>query len=204
VFHLLCAALLRAVHQYDIAVLSLLSPIEERMKIKASGFIAGALLALAPLVSFAVALPAPFEGHSTLQANGVVKSIDLVRQSLTVLDAQGGEGSFTVTDTRNLAPIRQGSRVHIQMIRNAVVRVTGGAAGVGKLAQAAPRDTVQNVSAEVTSVDRATGVLALKDTNGSVFHIQSRQPATVASVTPGMQVSVTYAPQVSVAVAPAQ
>jgi hypothetical protein len=47
-------------------------------------------------------------------------------------------------------------------------------------------------------------VLALKGANGSMFHIQSRQPATVASVTPGMQVSVTYAPQVSVAVAPAQ
>lgn len=182
------------------------------MKVKASGVvasvaasvIAGALLAVAPLLAFAVGLPAPFEGHSLLQADGVVKSIDQANRSLTVLDAQGGEGSFTVTDARNLAQLRQGNKVHIQMTRNAVIRVMDSGEGRRKLAQGAPRDTVQNVAAEVTAVDRTTGVLALKGANGSVFHIQSRTPATVANLTPGMQVSVTYAPQVSVAVAPAQ
>jgi hypothetical protein len=174
------------------------------MKVKASGLIAGALLAVAPLVSFAAGLPAPFEGSSTLQADGVVKSIDQARQSLTLLDAQGGEGSFTVTDARNLAQIRPGSKVHIRMIRNAVIRVTHAADGQGKLAQTAQRDTVQNVTAEVAAVDHANGVLALKGANGSVFHIQGRVPATVADVTPGMQVLVTFAPEVSVAVAPAQ
>ncbi|WP_175163072.1 hypothetical protein [Paraburkholderia fynbosensis] len=174
------------------------------MKVKASGVIAGALLAVAPLVSFAAGLPAPFEGRSLLQADGVVKSIDQTKQSLTVLDAQGGEGSFTVTDARNLTQIRPGSKVHIQMIRNAVIRVTDGGDGKGSLAQGARRDTMQNVTAEVTAVDRSAGVLALKGANGSVFHIESRTPDAVANLAAGMQVSVTYAPQVSVAVAPAQ
>jgi hypothetical protein len=121
-----------------------------------------------------------------------------------VLDAQGGEGSFTVTDVRNLAQLRPGSKVHIQMIRNAVIRVTEGADGKGKLAQGTPRDTMQNVTAEVTAVDRSAGVLALRGASGSVFHIQSRTPAAVANLAAGMQVSVTYAPQVNVAVEPAQ
>ena len=174
------------------------------MKVKASGIVAGALVAFAPLVSSAAPLPAAFEGRSTLQAEGVVKSIDQARHSLTVLDAQGGVGAFTVTDARNLAQIREGSKVHIRMIRNAVIRVTPAADLQSKLAQAAQRDTVQNVIAEVAAIDHAAGVLALKDANGSAFHIQSREPAAVANVTPGMQVSVTFAPEVSVAVAPVQ
>ena len=174
------------------------------MKIEASGIVAGALLALAPLVSFAAGLPAPFEGRSTLQAEGVVKSIDQARQSLTLLDAQGGEGSFTVTDARNLAQIRQGSKVHIRMVRNAVIRVTHAADAQGKLAPTAQHDTLQNVTAEVTAVDHANGVLALKGANGLAFHIQGREPAAVANVTPGMQVLVQFAQEVSVAVAPAQ
>jgi hypothetical protein len=174
------------------------------MKITASGIIVGAWLAVAPLVAVAAVLPAPFEGSSTLQADGIVKSIDPTRQSLTVLDAHGGQGSITVPDVRNLAQIRLGSKVHLRMVRNAVVRVTHGAEGAGKLAPAASRDTAQNVTAEVTAVDRATGVLELKGATGSVFHIQGREPAAVASVTPGMQVSVTYSPQVSMSVAPAQ
>jgi hypothetical protein len=174
------------------------------MKVKASGMLAGVLLALAPLVSFAAGLPAPFEGTSTLQAEGVVKSIDQAKQSLTLLDAQGGEGSFKLTDARNLAQIRQGSKVHIRMIRNAVIRVTHAADGQGKPAQTAQRDTVQNETAEVATVDHANGVLALKGANGSVFHIQGSAPAAVANVTPGMQVLVTFAPTVSVVVAPAQ
>jgi type IV secretory pathway VirJ component len=174
------------------------------MKITATGIIVGAWLAVAPLVSLAAGLPAPFRGSSTLQADGIVKSIDQAKQSLTVLDAQGGQGSITVADVRNLAQIRPGSKVHIRMVRNAVVRVTHGAEGAGKLAQAATRDTVQSVTAQVTAVDRTAGVLELTGATGSVFHIQGREPAAVANVTPGMQVSVTYEPQVSVAVAPAQ
>lgn len=174
------------------------------MKVKASGIVAGALIAVAPLVSFAAALPAPFEGSSKLQADGVVKSIDLAKHSLSVLDAQGGEGSFTVTNAHDLAQIRQGGKVHIRMIRNAVISVTRAADGQGKFAQTPQCDTLQNLSAEVEAVDHATGVMALKGANGAVFHIQGRDPAAVANVTPGMQVSVTFAPQVSVAVAPAQ
>jgi hypothetical protein len=90
------------------------------------------------------------------------------------------------------------------MIRNAVVRVTHAADGQGKLAPAAARDTAQTMSAQVAAIDRASGVLALKGADGSAFHIQSREPAAVASVAPGMQVSVTFAPEVSVAVAPMQ
>lgn len=173
------------------------------MKVRASGMVAGALLALAPLVSAAI-LPAPFEGSRTMQAEGVVKSIDQQKRSLTVLDAHGGEGVFTVTDPRSLAQVSQGSKVHIRMIRNAVVRVTHAADGQGKLAPAAPRDTAQTVTAEVAAIDRASGVLALKGADGSAFHIQSREPAAVANVAPGMRVSVTFAPDVSVAVAPMQ
>ncbi|MFM0201973.1 hypothetical protein PQR53_19130 [Paraburkholderia fungorum] len=173
------------------------------MKNKALGIIAGALIAAAPLASFAAGLPAPFEGSSTLQAEGVVKFVDQAKHSVTVLDAQGGEASFNITETGNLAQIKQGGKVHIRMMRNAMVSVTRGADGHTG-AQAVQQNTVQNVSAEVQAIDHASGIMALKSPNGAVFHIQGREPAKVAGVTPGMQVSVAYAPQVSVAVAPAQ
>jgi Cu/Ag efflux protein CusF len=174
------------------------------MKVKALGVIAGALIAAAPLVSFAAGLPAPFEGSSTLQAEGIVKSVDQTNHSVTVLDSQGGEASFNITDTHNLAQIKQGGKVHIRMIRNAVISVTRGADGHATGAQTAQPNTVQNVSAEVESIDHASGVMALKGSNGSVFHIQGRDLAKLTGVTPGMQVVVAFAPQVSVAVAPAQ
>lgn len=173
------------------------------MKVKALGVIAGALIAAAPLVSSAAALPAPFEGSSTLQADGVVKSVDQANHSVTVLDAQGGEASFTITDTRNLAQIRQGGKVHIRMMRNAVISVTQSASGQAA-AQIAQPNTVQSVHARVESVDHDSGIMALKDPSGSLFHIQGRDPAKITGVTPGMQVVVAFAPQVSVAVAPAQ
>ncbi|MFP3563675.1 hypothetical protein [Paraburkholderia sp. SIMBA_030] len=174
------------------------------MKVKAFGIVAGALIAAAPLASFAAGLPAPFEGSSTLQADGVVKSVDQAKHSVTVLDAQGGEASFNITDTSNLPQIKQGGKVHIRMMRNAVISVTRGADGHGAAAQSAQANTVHNLTAEVQTVDHATGIMALKGPNGAVFHIQGREPAKVVNVTPGMQVSVAYAPQVSVAVAPAQ
>ncbi|WNC92079.1 hypothetical protein RI103_27750 [Paraburkholderia sp. FT54] len=174
------------------------------MKAKTLGVIAGALIAAAPLMSSAAGLPAPFEGSSTLQADGVVKSVDQTNHSVTVLDAQGGEASFNITDTRNLAQIKQGGKVHIRMMRNAVISVTHGVDGQAAAAQSAAPNTVQSVAAQVQSVDHASGIMALKGPNGSVFHIQGRDPAKIASVTPGMQVVVAFAPQVSVAVAPAQ
>jgi Cu/Ag efflux protein CusF len=173
------------------------------MKNKARSVIASILIT-APLVSFAAGLPAPFEGSSTLQAEGVVKSVDQATHSVTVLDAQGSEASFNVTDASNLAQIRQGGKVHIRMMRNAMVSVTRSAGGHGMATQPAPQNTAQNVTAEVQTVDHASGIMALKGSNGVVFHIQGREPAKVAGVTPGMQVSVAYAPQVSVAVAPVQ
>ncbi|WP_408456965.1 hypothetical protein [Paraburkholderia fungorum] len=188
---------------HNIVSFPLFTPIEECMKNKALGIIAGALIAAAPLASFAAGLPAPFEGSSTLQAEGVVKFVDQAKHSVTVLDAQGGEASFNITETGNLAQIKQGGKVHIRMMRNAMVSVTRGADGHTG-AQAVQQNTVQNVSAEVQAIDHASGIMALKSPNGAVFHIQGREPAKVAGVTPGMQVSVAYAPQVSVAVAPAQ
>lgn len=185
------------------------------MKAKTRGLVAGAFasvfagafIAVVPVVSYAAGLPAPFEGTSTLQADGLVKAVDPVKHSVTVLDAQGGEASFTITDPGNLAQIRQGGKVHIRMVRNAVISITRGTDGQGGGAQAAQGtqpNTLHRVSAEVQAVDHASGVMVLKDPNGSVFHIQGREPATVAGVTPGMQVSVAFAQQVSVAVAPAQ
>jgi hypothetical protein len=176
------------------------------MKHTISAVVAGALMALAPFVSSAANLPAPFEGSSTLQAEGVVKSIDPQKHTLTVLDAQGGEGTFTVTDSRNVAQLRPGSKVHIRMIRNAVIRVTHGADAQHGVAAAAAHGPgpVQDISATVAAVDRSNGVLALKGADGSAFHIQSRVPGAVAELTPGMQVSVTFAPEVSVGVSPAQ
>lgn len=174
------------------------------MKVKALGVIVSALIAAAPLASFAAALPAQFEGSSTLQAEGVVKSVDEAHHSITVLDAQGGEGSFNITDTHDLAQIKQGGKVHIRMMRNAVITVTRSADGHTTAAQSAQPNTAQTVTAEVQAIDHASGIMALKGPNGSVFHIQSRDPAKIAAVTPGMQVAVAFASQVSVAVAPAQ
>lgn len=173
------------------------------MKVKVSGIIAAALLAVsaaAPSVSSAADLPAAFEGTSTLQADGVVKSINQAQRSLTVLDPQGREASFNITNARELAQISQGGKVHLRMVRNAVVRVTH---ATNNQNQAAQPDTLENVTAEVQAVDHTSGVMALKRTNGAVFHIQGREPAKLAGVTPGMQVSVVFAPQASVAVAPA-
>jgi Cu/Ag efflux protein CusF len=170
------------------------------MKVKISGVIAAALLATASLVSNAADVPAAFEGTSTLQADGVVKSINQAQRSLTVLDAQGREASFNITDARDLTQIRQGGKVHLRMVRNAVVHITHAA---NNQSPAAQPDTVENVTAEVQAVDHASGVMTLKRANGAVFHIQGREPAKLAGVTPGMQVSVVFAPQASVAVAPA-
>ncbi|MFM0172759.1 hypothetical protein [Paraburkholderia sediminicola] len=174
------------------------------MKVKALGVIAGALIAAAPLVSSAAGLPAPFEGSSTLQADGIVKSVDQANHSVTVLDGQGGEASFNISDTHNLAQIKQGGKVHIRMMRNAVISVTQGADGQAAAAQIGQSNTVQRVTAHVEAIDHASGVMALKGPNGSVFHIQSRDPEKTAGVIPGMQVVVAFAPQVNVAVAPAQ
>ncbi|WP_408322290.1 hypothetical protein [Paraburkholderia nemoris] len=193
-----------ASNPHHVVSFPLFTPIEECMKEKALGVIAGALIAAAPLVSFAAGFPAPFEGSSTLQADGVVKSVDQAKHSVTVLDAQGGEASFNITDTSNLAQIKQGGKVHIRMMRNAMVSVTRGADGHGAAVQPVQQNTVQNVTAEVQAIDHASGIMALKGPNGAVFHIQGREPAKVVGVTPGMQVSVAYAPQVTVAVAPAQ
>jgi hypothetical protein len=155
-------------------------------------------------VSTAAGLPAPFEASTTLQADGVVKAVDPANHSVTVLDAQGGEASFTITDTRDLAQIHQGGKVHVRMMRTAVISVTRGADGQGAPVQAAPVNTVQNVNAVVEAIDHASGVVALKGQDGSVFHIQSHDPARVVNVVPGMQVMVAFAPQINVAVAPAQ
>jgi hypothetical protein len=174
------------------------------MKVKASGLVAGVLMATASLVSFAAGLPAPFEGTSTLQADGIVKSINPAQHALIVLDARGSEASFNITDARDLARISQGGKVQIRMVRNAVIRVTRAADGQGQLAQTVQPDTRDNVSAEVQAVDHASGVMALKRSNGAMFHIQSREPAKIAGIAPGMQVSVVFAPLASVTVAPAQ
>jgi Cu/Ag efflux protein CusF len=166
------------------------------MNKKALGIVAGALIAAAPLVSSAAdALPAPFEGASVLQADGIVKGVDQAKHAVTVIDAHGGEASFAVTDASNLAQIHPGSKVHVRMVRSALVSPTHGAAGV----QSSP----QNVTAEVVALDRASGVVELKGPNGAVFHIQGRDPVKVGNLQPGMHVEVAYASEVSVAVAPA-
>lgn len=174
------------------------------MKVKAVAVIAGALIAAAPIASFAAGLPAPFEGSSTLQAESVVKAVDQANHSVTVLDTQGGVGSFNVTDTRDLSQIKQGAKVHIRMMRNAVISVTRGSDGQAAAGQSLQPNTIQRVTAQVEAIDHTSGIMALKGPNGSTFHIQSRDPAKAAGVSPGMQVVVAFAPQVSVAVAPAQ
>lgn len=172
------------------------------MKFKAAGVIASLLIAAASQVSFAAAFPVPFEGRSTLQAEGVVQSLDQVNHTVTVLDAHGGRASFNITDPRDLTQIGQGGNVHLRMTRNAVVSVTQSADG--QVATAAPihSNDGQNVTAFVEAVDHASGLLALKGADGAIFHIQSQEPAKVASIAVGMQVSVAFASQVSVAVAP--
>lgn len=183
------------------------------MNTKALGMIAGALLVMASLVSSAAELPAPFEGSSTLQADGIVKSVDPARHQVTVIDPRGSEASFTVTEAGNLAQIRQGAKVHVRMMRNATISVTRGVKGGAAApavhmgttnATAADSASLQNVTADIQTIDHASGVIALKGANGAVFHIQSRDPARLAAVREGMQVAIAFAPQVSVAVAPVQ
>jgi Cu/Ag efflux protein CusF len=165
------------------------------MNKKALGLVAGVLIAATPLVSFAAdSLPVAFEGSSVLQADGVVKSLDQAHHTVTVIDAHGGEASFTVTDASNLAHIQPGSKVHVRMVRSAIVSPSHGPVAA---------QSMQNVTAEVVALDRASGVVELKGPNGAVFHIQGRDPVKLANLQPGMHVDVAYAPQVNVAVAPA-
>ncbi|SDH91290.1 hypothetical protein [Paraburkholderia phenazinium] len=165
------------------------------MNKKALGVVAGALIAAAPLVSAAAdSLPVAFEGNSVLQADGVVKSLDQAHHAVTVVDAHGGEASFTVADASNFAHIQPGSKVHIRMVRSALVSPSRGSVAA---------QTPQNVTAEVVALDHASGVVQLKGADGAVFHIQGRDPAKLANLQPGMHVDVAYTPQVSVAVAPA-
>ena len=162
------------------------------------GIVAGALIAVTPLVSSAAdAVPASFEGRSVLQANGVVKGIDPERHVVTVVDPRGSVASFNVTDTSNLGQIRPGSKVLIRMTRTAVVSASRGA-------DAAVPSSPRNVAAEVESIDRASGVVALKGADGTLFHIQGGDLSKVANLQPGMHVRVAYASQVSVAVTPEQ
>ncbi|WP_144107943.1 hypothetical protein [Paraburkholderia sp. BCC1886] len=172
------------------------------MKFKAAGVIASLLIIAAPHVSFAAALPTPFEASSTLQAEGVVQSLDQVAHTVTVLDAHGGRASFNITDPRDLTQIGQGGKVHLRMTRNAVVSVMRGADGQVATAEPIHSNDGQNVNAVVEAVDHASGVLALKGADGAIFHIQSQEPAKAASIAVGMQVLVAFASQVSVAVAP--
>jgi hypothetical protein len=165
------------------------------MNKKALGIVAGALIAAAPLVSSAAdSLPAAFEGNSVLQADGVVKGGDQARHAVTGGDACGGEATFTVTDTSNLARIHPGDKFHVRRVRSAPVSPSRGALAAQSL---------QNVTAEMVALDRASGVVELKGPIGDAFHIQGRDPVTLANVQPGMHVGVACAPQVSVAVAPA-
>lgn len=165
------------------------------MNKKTLSIVAGALIAAAPLVSSAAeSLPVAFEGSSVLQADGVVKGVDPARHAVTVVDANGGEASFTITETGNLAQIHPGAKVHVRMVRSAHVSPSHGA-----LTAQSP----QNVTAEVVALDRASGVVELRGPTGEVFHIQGRDPVKLANLQPGMHVDVAYAPQVSVAVAPA-
>jgi Cu/Ag efflux protein CusF len=162
------------------------------------GIFAGVLIALTPLVSSAAdAVPASFEGRSVLQADGVVKGVDLDRHVVTVVDPRGSVASFNLTDTSNLRQIRPGNKVLIRMIRTAVISASHGA-------EATAPSSPQNVAAEVQGVDRASGVVALKGADGAVFHIQGGDLSKVANLQPGTHVRVAYAPQVSVAVALAQ
>ncbi|RFU44171.1 hypothetical protein [Paraburkholderia sp. DHOC27] len=162
------------------------------------GIVAGALIAVSPLVaSAAETLPASFEGRSVLQADGVVKSIDQAHHVVTVVDPHGAVASFNITDNSNLAQIQSGSKVLVHMTRMALISASHGA-------DATAPSTPQNVSAEVQGVDHASGVIALKSADGSVFHIQGGDLAKVASLQPGTHVRVAYAPQVSVGVTPAQ
>lgn len=162
------------------------------------GVVAGVLIAVTPLMSSAAdAVPPSFEGRSVLQADGVVKGVDLATHAVTVADPQGRTASFNITDTSNLGQIRPGDKVLVRMTRTAVVSVSHGA-------DSTMPSSPQNVAAEVQGVDRATGVIALKGADGAMFHIQGGNPSKVASLHPGTHVRVAYAPQVSVAVAPAQ
>ncbi len=160
--------------------------------------VAGALIAMSPLVSSAAdAVAASFQGRSVLQADGVVKGVDTITHVVTVVDPQGRIASFNLTDTSNLGHIRPGDKVHVRMTRTAVVSASHGA-------DATVPSSPQNVAAEVQGVDRASGVVALKGADGAVFHIQGGDLMNVASLQPGTHVRVAYAPQVSVAVTPAQ
>jgi hypothetical protein len=166
------------------------------MNKKTLGIIAGALIAATPLVSSAAdLLPGAFEANSVLQADGMIKSVDPTQHTVKVVDAQGAEASFTVTDTSNLAQLRPGSKVHVRMTRTALVSPSQ--------KPAAAQSSSQSVTAAVVTVDRATGVVQLKGANGAVFHIQGRDPAKLPNLQPGMHLDVVYAPQVSVAVEPA-
>ncbi|MDE1181574.1 hypothetical protein [Paraburkholderia sp.] len=154
------------------------------------------LISTIPFLSFAAdgPLPKSFEASSTLQAEGIVESIDLAKSAVTVTDSNGSEASFVVTDSADLGKIRQGGKVHIRMMRNATV----------SFAHTQNTGSAQTVVAEVQDIDHQSGVLTLKPAHGPVFHIQTREPEKLSKIVRGTPVEINYAQQVNIAVSAAQ
>ncbi|GAB2888067.1 hypothetical protein GCM10027093_23520 [Paraburkholderia jirisanensis] len=174
-------------------------------KLAVAAVMSGALIAVAPWISEAAqpavsssASSAPIAGISVLQAEGIVQAIDPVAHTITVKDAASGQATFNVSpETTKLSDLRAGDNVRIRMTRAAVILPAGSSKG----------DAAQNnamAAAEIVTVDRKTGVVALKGPKGNTFHIQVSDASQTRDLASGMHVQVNYAATATVSVAAAQ
>jgi len=177
-------------------------------KLAAAAVMSGALIAAAPWISEAAqpAVPsassAPIAGISVLQAEGIVQAIDVVAHTVTVKDAASGQATFNVSpETTKLSDLRAGDSVRIRMMRDAIILPLGSSKG-DAAAQNAQHEIA--AAAEIVTVDRKTGVVALKGAKGNTFHIQVSDTSQTQNLASGMHVQVNYAATATVSVAAAQ
>ncbi|WJF92028.1 hypothetical protein QS306_14780 [Paraburkholderia bonniea] len=188
------------------------------MSKKVVGLLAGALISATS--GLAVAAPAvqpeisqvapvagielfePFVGISTLQAPGVVKSVNMATRAVTLSDPEhGSEVTFNIDPSGgNLAEIKRGKTVNVSMSREAILGHPTGATGQTRIT--VPGNS-ESILAVVQSVDHSTGVISLKKADGSVFRIKGREPLKMAGVAAGQQIMVVMAAQVFISIAPA-
>jgi Cu/Ag efflux protein CusF len=186
-------------------------------KLAIAAVTSGALIALASLNSYAAqpvapgVSPAPIAGVSVLQAEGIVQAVDRVAHTVTVKDAASGQATFNVSpDSTKLAELKQGDKVRIRMVRDAVISPSGSSSNNARSAGAATANAgkddqaAQNtIAAEIVTVDRTTGVVALKGAKGDRFHVQISDAVQSAHLVAGMHVQVVYAASATVSVSAA-
>jgi hypothetical protein len=154
---------------------------------RACTFLAASCIALAP-AAFATT-PAPaISGQMALQVGGTVQSVDAAARTVTVLTAKGGTSVMQISpDVQNLAQLKTGTQVTGTSVRP----VTMTALADGAHVSPAPGQVL--LVAQVVKTDAKTGIVTLKDSEGTPFAVQVSEPGRIADIRAGMRMAVDVA-----------